>query len=639
MSILSITSMRRFHLSLAWKMTALFALFGVLISYAGVIVIGTQATAALISASTSVLRSMASTLLPDRSSAAILGSQSGLGPSLAGQVQALQGQGDSGQDPQDLAELEGLSLLLKPAQGPGTWARVSADKGALLRLSPLDPRVSARIDALVRPAAPIHLPTFIGRKDRITYYADLSRPGDDWLLVAELSLSSNVAMAKFHKEEPLVILGALFWLAATLGLSQAFGRRLARPVRSLAEWSLDRSKTLPFRDLSRGDEVGSLARSLIRMRNKIEDEGRELADRARALESMNRIDRAVLAGEARPIQLGKVLDAVLDYNPAELAALVSRDSDGGGFSVLALAGASIDSGRAGGFVPDDDIPPGLIVRFGDPFEVGLGELGKAAKAFLPNLDPVALGRLHFVNLPFASAGGEGGSLILIREGGADLARLSLLADQAGVALKDLEQRAASERNWLAVVTSLVRAVDAKSAWTKGHSDRVAVLSQALGRRLLMDGPELDRLEFSAVLHDVGKIGVPETILDKPGRLTDEEMAIVRRHPVVGAGIVEDIPSASLVRPSILYHHERWDGSGYPEGLSGEAIPLGARIIALADVYDAVTDERPYRHGMAPAEARAFIAASAGTLFDPRLVRIFLELLAEGLPEGYRAPKD
>lgn len=634
--------MRRFHLSLAWKMTALFALFGALISYAGMIVIGTQATSALVSASTSVLRSMASTLLPDRSNAAIRGSQAGLGASLSGQVQALQGQGGprgGGQGPGGLAELEGLSLLLKPAQGQGSWARATADKGASLVLSPLDPRASARIDALVYPATPIHLPTFIGRKDRITYYADLSRPGDDWLLVAELTLSSNVALAELHKEEPLVILGVLFWLAATLGLSQAFGRRLARPVRALAEWSLDRTRTLPFRDLARGDEVGSLARSLIRMRNEIEDEGRELADRARALESMNRIDRAVLAGEARHIQLGKVLDAVLDYNPAELAAIVSRDSDGGGFAVLALAGASIESGRPGGFVPDDDIPPGLIVRFRDPFEVALADLGKAAEAFLPNASPEALARLHFVNLPFSSSGGEDGSLVLVREGGADLARLGLLADQAGVALKDLEQRAASERNWLAVVTSLVRAVDAKSAWTKGHSDRVAILSQALGRRLLMEGPELDRLEFSAVLHDVGKIGVPEAILDKPGRLSDEEMAVVRRHPVVGAGIVEDIPSASLVRPNILYHHERWDGSGYPEGLSGEAIPLGARIIALADVYDAITDERPYRHGMALEEARAFIAASAGSLFDPRLVRIFLELLAEGLPEAYRGQSD
>ncbi len=631
--------MNRVHLSLSWKLTALFALFGALISYTVIIVVGSQTSSAMVSASTSVLRSLASTLLPDRSNAAIEDSRSGLGASQAGPVRALPGQEDSGQGPGDLSGLEILSLLLKPAQGPGIWARASADKAGRLELSPLDPRASARVDALVHSPIPIHLPAFWGRRDRISYYADLSRPGDDWLLVAELSLDGNVAIAEFRKEEPLVILGILFWLGAALGLSQAFGRRLARPVRSLAEWSLDRTKTLEFRDLARGDEMGSLARSLLRMRNEIEDEGRELADRARALESMNRIDRAVLAGEARQIQLGKVLDAVLDYNPAEFAAIVSRDADGGGFAILAMAGASIDSGRPGGFVPDQDIPPGLIVRFRDPFEVDLAELGKAVEAFLPKLAPEALARLHFVNLPFASSGGEDGALVLIREGGADLARLGLLADQAGVALKDLDQRAASARNWLAVVTSLVRAVDAKSAWTKGHSDRVAVLSRALGRRLLMDGPELDRLEFSAVLHDVGKIGVPEAILDKPGRLTDEEMAIVRRHPGVGAGIVEDIPSASLVRSSILYHHERWDGSGYPEGLAGEAIPLGARIIALADVYDAITDERPYRRGMARDEARAFMASSAGTLFDPRLVRIFLELLEEGLPEGYRGKED
>jgi HD-GYP domain-containing protein (c-di-GMP phosphodiesterase class II) len=239
--------------------------------------------------------------------------------------------------------------------------------------------------------------------------------------------------------------------------------------------------------------------------------------------------------------------------------------------------------------------------------------------------------LRFVNLPFAASHLYDGSLVLVREaGGADFRRLTPLADQVGVALKDLEARESKSRSWMALVRSLVQAVDAKSAWTRGHSERVAATATALGKKLLMSEVELARLERAAVLHDVGKIGVPETILDKPASLTDEEMALVRRHPAMGAEILGELPDAEYagLREAVLYHHERWDGSGYPEGLKGEAIPLAARIIAIADVYDAITADRPYRAGMAEAEARAFIAAGAGSLFDPQLARIFLAEEAE-----------
>jgi HD-GYP domain-containing protein (c-di-GMP phosphodiesterase class II) len=155
----------------------------------------------------------------------------------------------------------------------------------------------------------------------------------------------------------------------------------------------------------------------------------------------------------------------------------------------------------------------------------------------------------------------------------------------------------------------------------------------MGKRLLMDEKELSSLDIAAALHDVGKIGVPEAILDKPGRLDEREMEVVRRHSTIGAGIVEDIPDYAEVRSAILYHHERWDGSGYPEGLAGEKIPFFARIIALADVYDAITDDRPYRKGMRLEEARSFIEKSAGSLFDPGLTRIFLEVVSDREKDG------
>ena len=487
--------------------------------------------------------------------------------------------------------------------------------------------------------------------------------------LSSLILSSAFAARFFPGREGRILLfvvGILVGLVLSVHLAFVFGHRLSRPVTALAAWAGNRrSDGLPPRDLSRGDEFGDLARALYSMSKEIDAETRELEDRAHALEAMNRIDKAVLKSGTRAVLLDQVMDAVIDYAPSRAIGIVVRDRDGGGFDVVAgrrmRLGKLLDSASRGdsppdlpassspstpsgpgpayealplGFLPDAAFPEYLLVRYSDSFEVGLGELGAEVLAHfgLAPGDP-RTEELRLACLPFSAEGRYTGSLILVREaGGPGLSRLSLLADQTGVALKDLETREEGRQNWLAVVRSLVRAVDAKSTWTRGHSDRVATLSTAVGRRLLMEGGELDLLEISAILHDVGKIGIPESVLDKPGRLTEEEMAVIRRHPRVGAEIVEDLPAYAGVRSSILYHHERWDGSGYPEGLRGEEIPLGARIIAISDVYDAITDDRPYRKGMMADEAQRFIEEGAGSLFDPRLVRIFLEMLRAG-PSG------
>jgi HD-GYP domain-containing protein (c-di-GMP phosphodiesterase class II) len=428
----------------------------------------------------------------------------------------------------------------------------------------------------------------------------------------------------------LLGLGILCWLGLCLMLAQVFGRHIARPVAELAAWASEGGGKLPSHSLGRGDELGALARALFSLREEIESERSELADRTRALEAMNRIDRSVLDSPSRSALLGQVLDAITDYSRAEAAAIMVRDPDGGGFDLVASKGFSGLSGPSAlGFLPDEDFPEALLIRYSDCYEVDLASLGPAMLEDL-GLSGKTMTGLKAANLPFEVHGYYSGTVLLLRAaGGPDLARVRLLADQAGVALRDLEAREEGQRNWLAVVRSLVRAMDAKSAWTRGHSERVAALTAAMGRRLLMDKRELDLLDIASVLHDIGKIGVPEAILEKPGKLTEEEMGLVRRHAAVGAGIIEDLPAYAEVREAILHHHERWDGSGYPEGLVGEAIPLAARIIALADVHDALTDERPYRRGMAPSAARDIIQAGSGSLFDPRLVRIFMEVLAEG----------
>jgi two-component system response regulator RpfG len=140
--------------------------------------------------------------------------------------------------------------------------------------------------------------------------------------------------------------------------------------------------------------------------------------------------------------------------------------------------------------------------------------------------------------------------------------------------------------------------------------------------------DLRTVTISAILHDIGKFAVSESILDKPGPLTEDEMAVVRTHPVVGANILSGIPSYETIMPGVMHHHERWNGSGYPDGLSGADISLNGRILAIADVYDAITDERPYRRGWGVEEAARFMRAQKEAMFDPGLVDLFLMILAD-----------
>jgi putative nucleotidyltransferase with HDIG domain len=185
-----------------------------------------------------------------------------------------------------------------------------------------------------------------------------------------------------------------------------------------------------------------------------------------------------------------------------------------------------------------------------------------------------------------------------------------------------------DMSW-STLEALARTIDANSPWTAGHSERVTLLAVAIGRRMELGSEEIDRLHRGGLLHDVGKIGISPVILDKPSALTHEERAIVQQHPTVGARILEPIDVFADVIGIVKYHHERFNGQGYPDQLRGEDIPLLARITAVADVYDALVSERPYRGRWKVERARAHIADMAGILFDPTVVTAFLALVESG----------
>lgn len=179
--------------------------------------------------------------------------------------------------------------------------------------------------------------------------------------------------------------------------------------------------------------------------------------------------------------------------------------------------------------------------------------------------------------------------------------------------------------FLGTLQAVTASIDAKDQYTCGHSERVAHLTMQLARAAGLDEDTVARTHIAGLVHDVGKIGVPERVLLKPGRLTEDEFAWIRRHPEIGHGILKDIPQFEDILPGVLHHHERWDGGGYPGGLAGEEIPRLGRLIALADSFDAMSSTRTYRAEMDRADVLTEIARCAGTQFDPALAAIFVEL--------------
>lgn len=181
-----------------------------------------------------------------------------------------------------------------------------------------------------------------------------------------------------------------------------------------------------------------------------------------------------------------------------------------------------------------------------------------------------------------------------------------------------------ELNWGSLI-AFSRTVDAKSPWTAGHSARVTKIALDIAGAMGFSERQRDNLHRGSLLHDIGKIGIPLKLLDKPGKLSPEEIRTIRDHPAIGARILEPIKAYRDIIPLVRQHHERWDGKGYPEGLRGEEISLGGRILAVADTYDACVSDRPYRRGMKPQTALEILRKEAGKQFDPEVVRVFLSL--------------
>jgi len=204
-----------------------------------------------------------------------------------------------------------------------------------------------------------------------------------------------------------------------------------------------------------------------------------------------------------------------------------------------------------------------------------------------------------------------------------------LAGQAAVAIQTADLFDQLHEATVGIMQALSEAIERRDQYTSGHVDEVARFAVDLAVALGLDDAAIETIRRGALLHDIGKIAIGETLLQKRGPLTPEEIEVMRKHPAIGAQIVQHVKSLAHVVPLVLYHQEKYDGTGYPRGLRGPQIPLGARIIAVCDAFHAMTDNRPYRSGMGTVDALSRLRKAAGSQFDPEVVDGFGEILAAG----------
>lgn len=200
----------------------------------------------------------------------------------------------------------------------------------------------------------------------------------------------------------------------------------------------------------------------------------------------------------------------------------------------------------------------------------------------------------------------------------------LLSDQLLLLQKEKERLESEQKLMVASITSLCAALEARDSYTRGHSEAVSTFASRIAREMGLSEEEVELVRLGGRLHDIGKIGVPDHILLKPGRLSEEEFSIIKKHPVIGGEILRPVPSLAAVLPIVIHHHERLDGKGYPEGLHGSSIPLWARITAVCDTFHALTSDRPYRNGMPKDKAVEIIQQVKGTQLCPDCVDAFIK---------------
>jgi len=440
-----------------------------------------------------------------------------------------------------------------------------------------------------------------------------------WTVVMNLPKKDVFAhLASFKWNFSFVILMSL-WVVLLLGSIQI--RRNLVPLEKLKEGT----ERIAGRDFSSpvaiasGDEFEDLAESFNTMASRLDKQFNTLT-------TIGEVDRAILAEQNTDKLVRAVITRLPKVLPCDLVGIGLVDSD-----TDTMIYSYIDNGNPGSMKTSESVhlTPEVLDKFRshpEGFTIH-GEEGRPAC-----LVPFAVSDYKtfsvmpvFVNQALGAvmtAAFRDFSLISHE----DLDRARHIADQVAVALMNAKLIEDLHQLTQRTLASLGRAIDAKSSWTGGHSERVAHVSVEIGKALGLSHDELVILFRSGLVHDVGMIGISSGIIEKPGILTEDEFQKIREHPRIGAQILEPLSTHEEVIANVLQHHEHFDGNGYPSGLAGEEISLGARILAVADTFDALRADRPHRAGMEPERTVEILKEKSGKQFDPKVIETFLGII-------------
>ena len=416
------------------------------------------------------------------------------------------------------------------------------------------------------------------------------------------------------------------WVVLLLSLVQI--RRTLVPLEALREGT----RRIAARDfdarvtVSSSDEFQDLAESFNGMAGRL---GKQFG----ALTTIHEIDRAVLS----TLHTADVVDTAL----ASMRALVPCDELCIGLRTADLEEFEVHARSARGQIAKSvhnlDVRSEDLERLRRADGYVLDRMSAGSRSYTR---PLAMrGTTSFLTLPLGSAEALAGFVCFGQAtargfDAEDVQHVRQVCDQIAVALANAKLVGELDESGWGALRALARAIDAKSPWTAGHSERVTALALQIAAALDLSEKELDALRRGGLLHDVGKIGVAPEILDKPGDLSEEEAAAMRDHVRIGASILEPLTAFADALPIVVQHHEWFNGRGYPNGLKGDELTLGARIFAVADVFDATTSARPYRPGMPREQSIQLIKGRSGQQFDPKIVDAFLQVMAA--KEAYRA---
>jgi putative nucleotidyltransferase with HDIG domain len=440
-----------------------------------------------------------------------------------------------------------------------------------------------------------------------------------WTVIASKAEVDVLApLAKFKMSFILAYLLAL-WIVLLLSSVQI--RRSLIPLEQLKDGTrkVARGDYKVDVNIKSGDEFQELAESFNAMAGRIEKQ-------INSQKMVNQIDRAILSS----LELEKIIDTLASHFDeifvVDALSVTILDNN------VALKGETYIYGRRADLLKDR-VTVDLVGEELQQIPRQQTIPDSAAKGCASYLKPLAAREMtSFLIVPIRVEQKLAAILTLCRKQAVpwleeETNQADDIGDQLAVALSNAQLVTQMQQLQWGTLTALARAIDAKSPWTMGHSERVTEYALHLATEMALPAKDFDILRRGGLLHDVGKIGIPVSILDKKGPLTDEEMRIMREHVNIGARILEPIPGLAESMPIVLQHHEWINGGGYPNRLSGDQVTLHARIFAIADCFDALTSDRPYRAGMSMDRALGIIQAGSGSQFDPKIVDVLVKIVA------------